>query len=138
MPKRKMSEKRAEVLRYNFGRLLAEKGMSQSDYARLAGTKRQYVTYLLNGTRNIGPLTYKRIADALGVDHSEMLRPIPEGELTDRDREVEELKSEIMRLKKQVGMLEKINALLEDKVESLENLEEDDEEGLGGRGLNAV
>ena len=76
-----MTESKAAVAdsrRAAFGhrvRLLrAVRGMSQEDLAEAAGVHRTYVSSLERGLRNIGLDNIYALADALGVEPSELFR----------------------------------------------------------------
>ena len=60
--------RRVRVLRVN-------KGMSQEALAEAAGLHRTYVSSLERGLRNVGIDNVYALADALGVDPSELFRP---------------------------------------------------------------
>jgi transcriptional regulator with XRE-family HTH domain len=51
------------------------KGMSQEALAEAAGLHRTYVSSLERGLRNVGIDNVYALADALGVDPSELFRP---------------------------------------------------------------
>jgi transcriptional regulator with XRE-family HTH domain len=61
-----------------FGRrvrvLRVARGMSQEDLADAAGVHRTYVSSLERGLRNVGLDNVYRLADALGVEPSELFR----------------------------------------------------------------
>ncbi len=66
----------ADILK-QFGRQLqrirAQKGLTQEELAELSGFDRTYISLLERGKRNPSLVAISRIADALGVQISELL-----------------------------------------------------------------
>jgi len=62
----------------NLKRLRTERGLSQERMAELADFHRTYVSQLERCVTNISIDGLERIAQALGVDVQELLRPLPE------------------------------------------------------------
>jgi len=58
----------------NLKRIRAKKGMSQGDISRALDVHRAYVSGIENGKRNPTLTTIKKLADALGVSVSELLK----------------------------------------------------------------
>lgn len=59
----------------NVRRARIEKGMTQEELAERAGTSQFYVSSLEAGRRNPTVVTVFELAQALGVDHLDLLRP---------------------------------------------------------------
>jgi len=51
------------------------KGLSQENLADLSGLSQQYISTLETGRRNPTVITVYEIAQALGVDHMDLMRP---------------------------------------------------------------
>ena len=58
----------------NLKRIRAKKGMSQGDISRALDVHRAYVSGIENGKRNPTLTTIQKLADALGVSVSELLK----------------------------------------------------------------
>ena len=58
----------------NLKRIRAKKGMSQGDISRALDVHRAYVSGIENGKRNPTLATIQKLADALGVSVSELLK----------------------------------------------------------------
>lgn len=71
------------MLAHNVRRVRQEIGLSQEALADLAGLHRTYVSSIERGTRNVGVTNVFRLAQALGVDPRELLRPIEETDGTE-------------------------------------------------------
>lgn len=63
-----------EDFRRNVVTLLELHGMSRSDLARAMGVTPQFVTQLLNGARDPGLSLVERVAEAIGVDITLLVR----------------------------------------------------------------
>lgn len=63
-----------ELLGANVRKLRKSKGMSQEELALEAGMKRSYLSDLERGTRNPSVRVLGRLAEALEVEPSELLR----------------------------------------------------------------
>lgn len=59
----------------NVRRARIEKGLTQEELAERAGTSQFYVSSLEAGRRNPTVVTVVSLAQALGVDHLDLLRP---------------------------------------------------------------
>ena len=59
----------------NVRRARIEKGLTQEELAERAGTSQFYVSSLEAGRRNPTVVTVFELAQALGVDHLDLLRP---------------------------------------------------------------
>lgn len=59
----------------NFARLRQQQGLTQEVVAERSGHGQQYLSYLERGKRNPTIVTLFEIAQALGVSHTELLRP---------------------------------------------------------------
>lgn len=59
----------------NVRRARIEKGLTQEELAERAGTSQFYVSSLEAGRRNPTVVTVLELAQALGVDHLDLLRP---------------------------------------------------------------
>ena len=64
------------LLGENVRRLRQSKGVSQEELALDAGMKRSYLSDLERGTRNPSVKALGRLAEALGCEPGELLRPI--------------------------------------------------------------
>lgn len=69
------------VLAYNLKRLRTTAGLSQEELADRAGVHRTYVSSVERGERNVSLENIFHLAEGLGVDVRELLRP-----LADEDR----------------------------------------------------
>jgi transcriptional regulator with XRE-family HTH domain len=58
----------------NFARLRREKGVTQEDLAVRSGFSQQYLSGLEHGKRNPTIVTLYLLAQALGVDHMDLVR----------------------------------------------------------------
>lgn len=74
-PRRKGTLAPQELLAQNVRRLRASAGLSQEALASLAGIHRTYLSSVERGERNLTINNVFRIAEALGVDPRELLRP---------------------------------------------------------------
>ena len=61
---------------WNLRRLRKERGITQEDFATDSGFDRGYISGVERGVRNPSVLVLERIANALGVDVSELIRAI--------------------------------------------------------------
>lgn len=59
----------------NFARIRREKGLTQEDVERLSGFSQQYLSGLENGMRNPTIGTLSELANALGVNFLELVKP---------------------------------------------------------------
>jgi transcriptional regulator with XRE-family HTH domain len=59
----------------NFARLRQERGLTQEQVEELSGFSQQYLSGLERGRRNPTIITLYELAQALGVDHLDLLRP---------------------------------------------------------------
>jgi len=59
----------------NFARLRREQGLTQEIVAERSGHGQQYLSNLERGKRNPTVVTLFEIAQALGVSHTELVRP---------------------------------------------------------------
>lgn len=59
----------------NVRRARIEKGLTQEELAERAGTSQFYISSLEAGRRNPTVVTVLELAQALGVDHLDLLRP---------------------------------------------------------------
>lgn len=59
----------------NFARLRREKGLTQEDVSNRSGFSQQYLSGLEQGHRNPTVITLHELAQALGVDHVDLVRP---------------------------------------------------------------
>ncbi len=59
----------------NFARLRREKGLTQEEVSARAGFSQQYLSGLERGKRNPSIVTLYELAQALGVDHMDLVRP---------------------------------------------------------------
>ena len=59
----------------NFARLRREKGLTQEEVEVRSGFSQQYLSSLERGRRNPTVITIYELAQALGVDHVELVRP---------------------------------------------------------------
>lgn len=59
----------------NFARIRREKGLTQEQVEELSGFSQQYLSGLESGRRNPTIVSLLEIAQALGVDHIDLLKP---------------------------------------------------------------
>lgn len=59
----------------NFSRLRRQKGLTQEEVEVRSGFSQQYLSGLERGKRNPTIITLYELAQALGVDHVELVRP---------------------------------------------------------------
>lgn len=59
----------------NFARLRREKDLTQEQIAERSGISQQYLSGLERGQRNPTVITLYELAQALGVDHIDLVRP---------------------------------------------------------------
>ena len=59
----------------NFARLRQERGLTQEQVEELSGFSQQYLSGLERGRRNPTIITLYELAQALGVDYLELLKP---------------------------------------------------------------
>ena len=59
----------------NFARLRREKGLTQEEVEARSGFSQQYISGLENGSRNPTIITLYELAQALGVDCLDLLKP---------------------------------------------------------------
>ncbi|MFC3615142.1 helix-turn-helix transcriptional regulator [Lutimaribacter marinistellae] len=60
-------------MRVRIAELRKERGMTQDDLAQAIGMSRAFVAHIEIGTRQLSPRKQKTIADALGVDPTELI-----------------------------------------------------------------
>jgi len=65
-----------EILAHNIRRIRKQIGLSQEALASLAGIHRTYLSSVERGERNPSIVNVFRIAEALGADPRELLRPM--------------------------------------------------------------
>jgi transcriptional regulator with XRE-family HTH domain len=75
-PRRRSALSPQAILAQNVRRLRTSTGLSQESRASLAGIHRTYLSSVERGERNLTIGNVFRIAEALGVDPRELLRPI--------------------------------------------------------------
>jgi transcriptional regulator with XRE-family HTH domain len=63
----------------NFSRLRREKGLTQEQVEERSGFSQQYLSSLERGQRNPTVITLYELAQALGVEHLELVKPDAEG-----------------------------------------------------------
>ena len=59
----------------NLRRIRENKGMTQEELAERSGFSQHYISTLENGKRNPTVVTLYELSSALGVSHSELLKP---------------------------------------------------------------
>lgn len=59
----------------NVARLRREKGLTQEEVAERSGFSQQYLSGLERGRRNPTVVTLYELAQALGVSHTELVKP---------------------------------------------------------------
>lgn len=59
----------------NFSRLRREKGLTQEQVEERSGFSQQYLSSLERGRRNPTVITLYELAQALGVEHVELVKP---------------------------------------------------------------
>lgn len=59
----------------NFARLREEKGFTQEQVEERSGFSQQYISSLERGKRNPTAITIYELAQGLGVDHMDLMRP---------------------------------------------------------------
>lgn len=64
-----------ELVGRNFARLRREKGLTQEEVAARSGFSQQYISSLERGRRNPTIITLYELAQALGVNHVELMAP---------------------------------------------------------------
>lgn len=64
-----------ELVGKNFARLRRKKGLTQEDVSARSGFSQQYVSSLERGRRNPTVITLYELAQALGVNHVELVTP---------------------------------------------------------------
>lgn len=67
-------DKISEQLGKNMKRIRAKKGMSQGDIARALEVDRGYISNIENGKKNPTIATIQKLANALGISSSELLK----------------------------------------------------------------
>ena len=60
----------------NAARFRKERGMTQEALAEKSGLSQQYISSIENGLRNPTIVTLYELAQALGVEHIELVRPM--------------------------------------------------------------
>jgi transcriptional regulator with XRE-family HTH domain len=65
-----------KIVGQNFGRIRREKGLTQEQIEERSGFSQQYLSGLEQGRRNPTVVTVYELAQALGVDYLELLRPV--------------------------------------------------------------
>ena len=63
----------------NVRRIRQEKKLTQEQFADRSGFSQQYISGLEQGRRNPTVVTVYELAQALGVNHLELLKPAPAG-----------------------------------------------------------
>ncbi|MFC4170931.1 helix-turn-helix domain-containing protein [Microvirga sp. GCM10011540] len=61
----------------NFARIRREKGLTQEQIEERSGFSQQYLSGLEQGRRNPTVVTLYELAQALGVSHLDLLKPVP-------------------------------------------------------------
>ncbi len=64
----------------NFARLRRDKGLTQEQFAEMSGFTQQYVSDLERGRRNPTVVTLFHLASPLGVDPSDLVAKIEDGD----------------------------------------------------------
>lgn len=64
-----------ELVGKNFARLRREKGLTQEEVAVRSGFSQQYISSLERGRRNPTVITLYELAQALGVNHVDLVAP---------------------------------------------------------------
>jgi transcriptional regulator with XRE-family HTH domain len=64
----------------NFSRLRREKGLTQEQVEERSGFSQQYLSSLERGRRNPTVITLYELAQALGVEHVELVKPDDEAD----------------------------------------------------------
>jgi transcriptional regulator with XRE-family HTH domain len=64
-----------KIVGQNFGRIRREKGLTQEQIEERSGFSQQYLSGLEQGRRNPTVVTVYELAQALGVDYLDLLRP---------------------------------------------------------------
>lgn len=59
----------------NLARIRRQKGLTQEELAEISGFSQQYLSGLERGARNPTVVTLYELAQALGVNHVELVRP---------------------------------------------------------------
>jgi transcriptional regulator with XRE-family HTH domain len=59
----------------NLARIRRQKGLTQEELAEVSGFSQQYLSGLERGARNPTVVTLYELAQALGVNHVELVRP---------------------------------------------------------------
>lgn len=59
----------------NVKRIRLKKGLTQEEFAEISGFSQQYISDLERGRRNPTVITLYELARALGVTHTELVRP---------------------------------------------------------------
>lgn len=67
-------DKISEQLGKNMKRIRAKRGMSQGDIARALEVDRGYISNIENGKKNPTIATIQKLANALGISSSELLK----------------------------------------------------------------
>ena len=60
----------------NFKRIRLAKRLTQEQFSEISGFSQQYISGLESGRRNPTVVTIYELANALGVSHLELLKPI--------------------------------------------------------------
>jgi transcriptional regulator with XRE-family HTH domain len=61
----------------NVRRIRRKRGLTQEKFAEISGFSQQYISGLESGRRNPTVVTVYELATALGVSHTDLLRPSP-------------------------------------------------------------
>lgn len=69
-----MGKTSAQKFGENMKKVRLEKGMSQGDICRALGLDRAYISNVENGKQNLTLSTMEKVAKALGVSSSELLK----------------------------------------------------------------
>lgn len=64
---------------WNVRRIRQRKGLTQEKFAEISGFSQQYISSLEQGRRNPTVVTLYELATALGVSHTELVRPHRDG-----------------------------------------------------------
>ncbi len=60
----------------NVSRIRRKKGLTQEGFAEVSGFSQQYISSLERGQRNPTVITLYELATALGVSHTDLVRPL--------------------------------------------------------------
>jgi transcriptional regulator with XRE-family HTH domain len=65
----------------NVKRIRRKKGLTQEEFAGVSGFSQQYISSLEKGRRNPTVITLYELSIALGVSHTELVRPLRENQV---------------------------------------------------------